>query len=314
MRQIVIMALLLLQTIVVSAQEKIETIFKIVLNNPSTEILYNSNFDVVCPDSSVSYCKYIEFTLPTSNKKLFNEIEKVMLNGTMKAYDVYVKKPGSSSQVIKSMKYVYGVNNEYAVELGSYTSHNYYGLCFKDANDPLRRHAYLYISYKEGGKYRCKYYHIYGVIPARFEEYRSKITAHDKPSTKTSVMRTKTYTDGDVVVTTTYDNNGNVKSTQSSTWSVEMDNIKTDTDFMLQFGNMRSAFLDAIKDADSKTLQTGIVVKLVRMCKEYSKLLTQNEKKTCMNSINEMKDTLKKTNADTFMDGMLTEAWIALSK
>ena len=81
-----------------------------------------------------------------------------------------------------------------------------------------------------------------------------------------------------------------------------------------QFGNMRAAFLDAIKDADTKTLQTGIVVKLASMCKEYSKLLTDNEKKTCMNSINEMKDTLKKVNADTFMDGMLQEAWIALSK
>ena len=143
---------------------------------------------------------------------------------------------------------------------------------------------------------------------------RRKISASNKPTTKTSVVRTKTYTDGDVVVTTTYDNNGNVKSTQSSTWSAEMNNIKTDTDFMLQFGNMRVAFLDAIKDAGAKTLQTGIVVKMARMCKEYSKLLTQNEKKTCMNSINEMKDKLKKTNADTFMDGMLQEAWIALSK
>ena len=117
-----------------------------------------------------------------------------------------------------------------------------------------------------------------------------------------------------MVVTTTYDNNGNVKSTQLSTWSAEMNNIKTDTDFMLQFGNMRVAFLDAIKDAGAKTLQTGIVVKMARMCKEYSKLLTQNEKKTCMYSINEMKEKLKKTNADTFMDGMLQEAWIALSK
>lgn len=313
MRQIVIMAILLLQTVVVSAQEKIETIFKIVLHDPSTEVLSNSNFNVDCPDSSVSYCKYTEFTLPTSKKKLFKEIERVMINGTMKAYDVFVRKPGSVS-ISKKSKYSYGVNNEYAVELGSYTSRNYYGLCFKDANDPLRRHAYLYVWYKEGGKYHCHYYHIYGVNPARFEEYKSSINAPKKKTTKTSVVRTKTYSDGDVVVTTTYDNNGNITSTQSSPWSVEMNNIKTDTDFMLQFGNMRAAFLDAIKEADTKTLQTGIVVKLASMCKEYSKLLTDNEKKTCMNSINEMKDTLKKVNTDTFMDGMLQEAWIALSK
>ena len=313
MRQIVIMAILLLQTVAVLAQEKIETIFKIVLNNPSTEVLSNTNFNVDCPDGSVSYCKYTEFTLPKNKKKLFVEIEKVMLNATLKAYDVYVKKPGSNSQLVKNNRYMYGVNNEYSVLLGANKSHYYYGLCFNDANDPLRRHAYLYIWFKDGSNYHCYYYHIYGVNPARFEEYKSSINALKK-TTKTSVVRTKTYSDGDVVVTTTYDNNGNVTSTQSIPWSVEMNNIKTDTDFMLQFGNMRAAFLDAIKDADSKTLQTGIVVKLARMCKEYSKLLTDNEKRTCRNSINEMKDTLKKVNADTFMDGMLQEAWIALSK
>ena len=313
MRQIVIMAILLLQTVAVLAQEKIETIFKIVLNNPSTEVLSNTNFNVDCPDGSVSYCKYTEFTLPKNKKKLFVEIEKIMLNATQKAYDVYVKKPGSNSQLVKNNRYMYGVNNEYSVQLGANKSHYYYGLCFNDANDPLRRHAYLYIWFKDGSNYHCYYYHIYGVNPARFEEYKSSINALKK-TTKTSVVRTKTYSDGDVVVTTTYDNNGNVTSTQSSPWSVEMNNIKTDTDFMLQFGNMRAAFLGAIKDADSKTLQTGIVVKLARMCKEYGKLLTDNEKRTCRNSINEMKNTLMKANADTFMDGMLQEAWIALSK
>ena len=313
MRQIVIMALLLLQTVAVSAQEKIETIFKIVLNDPSTEVLSNTNFNVNCPDGSVSYCKYTEFKLPTKKKKLFGEIEKVMLNATLKAYDVYIKKPGSNAQLVKNNKYVYGVNNEYSVQLGINKSHYYYGLCFNDANDPLRRHAYLYIWFKDGSNYHCYYYHIYGVNPARFEEYKSSINA-PKKTTKTSVVRTKTYSDGDVFVTTTYDNNGNVTSTQSIPWSVEMNNIKTDTDFMLQFGNMRAAFLDAIKDADTKTLQTGIVVKLARMCKEYGKLLTDNEKRTCRNSINEMKNTLMKANADTFMDGMLQEAWIALSK
>ncbi|WP_308264283.1 hypothetical protein [Prevotella sp.] len=313
MRQIVIMAILLLQTVAVLAQEKIETIFKIVLNDPSTEVLSNTNFNVDCPDGSVSYCKYTEFTLPKNKKKLFVEIEKIMLNATQKAYDVYVKKPGSNSQLVKNNRYMYGVNNEYSVQLGANKSHYYYGLCFNDANDPLRRHAYLYIWFKDGSNYHCYYYHIYGVNPARFEEYKSSINA-PKKTTKASVVRTKTYSDGDVVVTTTYDNNGNVTSTQSSPWSVEMNNIKTDTDFMLQFGNMRAAFLDAIKAADSKTLQTGIVVKLARMCKEYSKLLTDNEKRTCRNSINEMKNTLMKANADTFMDGMLQEAWIALSK
>ncbi len=126
MRQIVIMAILLLQTVAVLAQEIIERIFKIVLNNPSTEVLSNTNFNVDCPDGSVSYCKYTEFTLPKNKKKLFVEIEKVMLNATQKAYDVYVKKPGSNSQLVKNNRYMYGVNNEYSVQLGANKSHYYY--------------------------------------------------------------------------------------------------------------------------------------------------------------------------------------------
>ena len=119
MRQIVIMALLLLQTVAVLAQEKIETIFKIVLNDPSTEVLSNTNFNVGCPDGSVSYCKYTEFKLPTKKKKLFGEIEKVMLNATLKAYDVYIKKPGSNAQLVKNNKYVYGVKTSTAYSLVS---------------------------------------------------------------------------------------------------------------------------------------------------------------------------------------------------
>ena len=90
--------------------------------------------------------------------------------------------------------------------------------------------------------------------------------------------------------------------------------VKNDIDFMLQFGNLRAAFLDAIKDADAKMLQTGIVVKIARLCREHSKLLTDNEKQTCTSIIDEMKSTLKKVNPDTFMDGVLQEARIAVAK
>lgn len=65
---------------------------------------------------------------------------------------------------------------------------------------------------------------------------------------------------------------------------------------------------------EAKTLQTGIVVKLTRLCKEHSKLLTSNEKTTCINSLQEMSKTMQKTNPDSFMDGMLREAINALKK
>ena len=227
---------------------------------------------------------------------------------------MFIKKPGTSSFASNRL-YDYGANNEYSVELGARNSHIYYGLCFKDPADSMRRHAYLAVWFKDNRKYHCYYYHIYGVMPARFKEFKSGVRGALKPINKGSMLRTQTVLDDNGVTTTTYDNDGNVGVFMSRSFSSVMANeVKTDIDFMLMFGNLRAAFLDAIKDADAKTLQTGIVVKIARLCREHSKLLTDNEKQTCTSIIDEMKSTLKKVNPDTFMDGVLQEARIAVAK
>lgn len=180
--------------------------------------------------------------------------------------------------------------------------------------DSMRRHAYLAVWFKDSSKFHCYYYHIYGVMPARFKEFKSGVRGA-KPINKGSMLRTQTVLDDNGVTTTTYDNDGNVRVFNSRSFSSAMANeVNNDIDFMLLFGNLRAAFLDAIKDADAKTLQTGIVVKIARLCREHSKLLTDNEKQTCTSIIDEMKSTLKKVNPDTFMDGVLQEARIAVAK
>ena len=261
----------------------------------------------------MSYCKFTEFTVPAKKKKLFAQIEKELLLAKSDAYNVYIKKPGSSSLATNRL-YDYGANNEYSVELGAHKSHVYYGLCFTDPADSMRRHAYLAVWFKDSSKFHCYYYHIYGVMPARFKEFKSGVRGA-KPINKGSMLRTQTVLDDNGVTTTTYDNDGNVRVFNSRSFSSAMANeVKNDIDFMLMFGNLRAAFLDAIKDADAKTLQTGIVVKIARLCREHSKLLTDNEKQTCTSIIDEMKSTLKKVNPDTFMDGVLQEARIAVAK
>lgn len=314
MRQILIMAIFLVQAFVASAQSNIEKVFKIVLNDPSTEVLSSSDYNVVCADSGVSYCKFTEFTVPAKKKKLFAQIEKELLLAKSDAYNVFIKKPGSSS-LTSNRLYDYGANNEYSVELGAHKSHVYYGLCFKDPADSMRRHAYLAVWFKDSRKYHCYYYHIYGVMPARFKEFKSGVRGALKSLNKGTSLRTQTVLDDNGVTTTTYDNDGNVRVFNSRSFPSATNNeVKTDIDFMLLFGNLRAAFLDAIKDADAKTLQTGIVVKIARLCREHSKLLTDNEKQTCTSIIDEMKSTLKKVNPDTFMDGVLQEARIAVAK
>ena len=120
------MAILMLQTFAASAQSNIEKVFKIVLHDPSVEILANTDYNVVCLDSAPSYCKFTEFTIPTKKKKLFAQIEKELLLEKANAYDVFIKKPGCSSSLTDNRIYAYGANNEYSVELGAHKSHIYY--------------------------------------------------------------------------------------------------------------------------------------------------------------------------------------------
>lgn len=316
MKQLLVMAFVLLHTTVASAQQGIENFFKSVMFDDGVEVLAKSEKNVDCPDGGASYCKFMEFVIPGKKKSLLKQAEKTMTFNQTKAYSNYVKKENSNSSLaaVKGMEYLYGANNEYKVILGSNKTHNYYGQCFTDPTDSIRRHAYCFVWFKDAANYHCYYYHIYGVKPSVFDPDRDGAVM--KLGGKSGRgAHTRTISDGKMVVTQTYDSDGNLIRSESLPQSLATGTeVNTDTDFMLQFGNLRSAFLDAIKDAEAKTLQTGIVVKIVRLCKEHGKLLSENEKHTCVNSIVEMSNTLKKTNADTFMDGMLQEAKNVLSK
>ena len=308
MKKILIVALVLLQTAAVSAQQQTEAYIKKILSVPGVETLGKNDSQADLSDVTVSYCKFVEFTMPSKKKSLLENMERAVIADQSKAYSVYVRKPGSNSNGQRKQAYDYGANNEYSVTLGTYPSHNYYGMCFADPNDSIRRHAYCFVWFKDGGNYHCYYYHIYGVKPSEFAAYKE---CRQKKSP--GRVRTSSYSDGTVVITQTYDSDGNVVSMTTAPQQSAVD-VKTDIDFMLQFGNLRAAFLDAIKDADAKTLQTGIVVKIVRLCKEKGKILSANEKRTCIDSIADMYSVLRKTNDDSFMAGMLQEARIVLSK
>ena len=315
MKQFIVMLFVLSQAVAASAQRSIDGLFNVMLLDDKVETLTKTDRSFDCPDGGVSYCKFTEFLIPEKKKSLLTQVETIFAHGDKNAYSTYVQKANSnrSLSVSNGSNYVYGPSNEYKVTMGGNKSHNYYSQCFIDANDSIRRHAYCFVWFKDAGNYHCYYYHIYGVNPSRQRDYSELVAQKTGKGTRT--VRTRTFSDGKTVVTQTYDSDGTLVRTESLPQSLSMGvDIKSDSDFMLQFGNLRAAFLDAVKDAEAKTLQTGIVVKIARMCKEHVNLLSANEKRTCINSINEMSNTLRKTNADTFMDGMLQEARIVLSK
>lgn len=305
------MAVVLLHGFTASAQQTIEQTVKSVLANKSVVIVGQSTQNDGLDDGTMGYCRFTEFTVPEKKNDVIERLMNLFEDYKQKAYYSFVKYPDFTNSVYETMNFSYGAHNECAVTLGTYKSHTYYGLCFRDRGDDAHRHAHCLVWFKDGKKYHCYYYHIYGMDPSYSQSNGSGESS--KPSSKQTTVSTRTYTDGNMVVTQTYDADGNVVRVQTAPQTSEME-IKTDTDFMLQFGNMRVAFLNAIKDADAKILQTGLVVKIVRLCKENGKLLTANERSTCVNSLNEMSNTLRKTNPDSFMEGMLNEARNALAK
>ena len=97
--------------------------------------------------------------------------------------------------------------------------------------------------------------------------------------------------------------------------TVKPSKVTNDVEFMTQFGLLRVAFLDAIKDPSQKMLQVGLATKIVALCKDHSSLLTYGERTTCKNTILDMTNIMNKTvRGDIYLEGMLKQAIDYLGK
>lgn len=77
-------------------------------------------------------------------------------------------------------------------------------------------------------------------------------------------------------------------------------------DFLKRFGNLRVAYYAVLDEGGSNklTICTGIVNKILELCKSYGSLLNESEKVTCMDSIKEM----QKRSKDNYLKALLNEA------
>ena len=303
MKQMIITTVALLATTNLQAQETFQKTYQEVLKNSAVILLSHSDYQDR-PDFPTTYCKFTEFQIPVRNESLVSQLEQAILSEQHQAYSFYVKKPDGGRLTLSStMRYVYGPNNEYAVLLGTQKSHYYYGACFKEPTDSLRRHAYLFVWFKEGKHFHCYYYHIYGKNPNFLKSLRPLESTSEK-----RVGSRRATISGNTLVVEEYDGQGKLKSLKSEPLADGEQKIGNDVEFMTQFGLLRAAFLDAIKDADQKMMQVGIAGKMVTLCKNHGNLLTTVERQTCKKALADLRATVGKTLPDTFLDGMLLQA------
>lgn len=253
---------------------------------------------------------YCYCTVLRVNKKHFSKIRKVEEAFEIDAADGYRFVYQGKNQPTERYNVSYGPNQEYNILFCSNPRHNYWLLFVNDKGNADKRFVYAMVWYDEGDAMRCLLYRIYGNKPKNQSDTWDSLKKLSslKKLKNIDLSSATTIVDGNEVRVIT---NGNGTNMDIDT---NIENISTDSDFMILFGNLRMAFLDAIKHDEQKPLQTGIAVRLVQLCKKHVKLLSLNERNTCLSSLADMRNKLQKTNPDPFIKGMLEEATITLSK
>lgn len=323
MKQIILTMVAMWATVSASAQETIQDAYQKVIGNSAVELLSRSDYQDRT-DSPTTYCKFTEFKIPESNKNLIKQMEQAMLKDQDHAYSFFIRKPEAKMNTLNTKKVVYGPNNEYGVTLGSNKSHYYYSTFFKEPSDSTRRHAYAFVWFKEGKDFHCYYYHIYGMTPEA-----AKSVTMNSLSSFAKGNRIRSTLSGNTLIIERYDEQGNKNLQQVSVSddsktaddlsvndvTAKPSKVTNDVEFMTQFGLLRVAFLDAIKDPSQKMLQVGLATKIVALCKDHSNLLTYGERTTCKNTILDMTNIMNKTvRGDIYLEGMLKQAIDYLGK
>lgn len=273
----------MMMSILASAQESIEQLFRS-LDTRGDKTLLSKNHYEDNIDTPTTFCRYEEIMM---TKKAFGKLEDEFVKtftNEKDAYKLYRMTQDAPRTFKSSLSVPYGTQNEYSVTFGSHSDHNYLVALFYDKAKTDKRHAYALVWYNKGDNVIILHYHIYGNDP-----------------TKVSNTRVITY-DGKQII----DNNGYVITGLKDLEPT----INDDLDFMKRFGTLRASFIST--GVDKTLVLYGLVVKIAELCKNHGKLLTDNERTTCDKSLAELIKNYSL--GDPYISGMLEEARIALKK
>ena len=291
-----------------TAQTNVKKAMDDLMNNKSAVRVLTNNYEHDMGGGAETYCHYtvLQFNLRKQADKMIAKVEEAFDKDAHAAFYTMLQTP--KIQTGERISVTYGPNLEYGVTFGTKKAHNYRLICTEDPANAAKRHAYAMVWYYEGSGVRCLLYHIYGQRPdkkagMRLTSLQDYLSAGNLPSS---------WGNGTAVVDDSMVRMVTANGSSIVTADASIGKVADDADFLLLFGNLRVAFLDAIKDSEKKVLQTGIAMKLMKLCKAHATLLNEREKTTCRTSLAEMRKTLQKTLPDTFIDGILVEAGEAL--
>lgn len=283
------------------------------INNAIDDFVNNKNYEeyikkeVTMEQNGLtdkSYCYAYTFEIPANKSKALNRIYEAFNKDASNAYNLAKRSSGISNEEL--LRIGYGRDLDKSIVFGKHIDHNYEVMLFRDSNDSLYRYVYA-IVWKE----KVKEDKVWGII--------YKVYGKDPKKVNSTFTRTIIKSNGEII--TINNKNGQIITHQSEPLSsnnkVYTNNpnviistgdtpIKTNMDFLRRFGNLRVAYY-AVQDeggTNKLTICTGIVNKILELCKSSGNLLSESEKTVCIDSMKEIQKHCK----DNYLKALLNEA------
>ena len=166
-----ILLIAMMMSIVASAQESIEQLFRS-LDTRGDKTLLSKNHYEDNIDNPTTFCRYEEIMM---TKKAFGKLEDEFVKtftNEKDAYKLYRMTQDAPRTFKSSLSVPYGTQNEYSVTFGSHSDHNYLVALFYDKAKTDKRHAYALVWYNKGDNVIILHYHIYGNDPTKVSNTR----------------------------------------------------------------------------------------------------------------------------------------------
>lgn len=262
------------------------------------------------------YNKQYDFTIPEKRSKAFEKFNQALRQNSPKATNWLLKKAGSESSA--RLAVAYGEGSSSVITFGSHKENNYNVQIFRSQQDTTMRTAYALVWHTDKDYIVGTVYKIYGKMPhCRSSRPSTRIilngfgTADADSSasagTSTTASTTTMTTSSGRTVTINSDGSmvvdGRVYRFGSDAMGVEVP--QSSSDFIQQFTNLSTLFLTYASSFDAYktqvTVSTGDVTKrvnlltgtanrIMRLCKDYGRLLSKADRQVVGSGIDQMMD------------------------
>lgn len=243
-------------------------------------------------NNASSFYKY-DFELPKSKIKKFGILKQAFNKDAPKAYKVQVRNAGVSSSELASIGY--GKNLDKTYSFGSYIKRNYMIMYVRDPQDNNRRSVYAIVWYdgKKKGSLAGSVVTFSSLDPQKLtKSMRQNDLSKQYESLKDLPERLEGLKD----------------LPERLEGLSQLTQVNSSMDFLQRFGSLRAIYKKSVASHEELDIQTGIVNRILSLCKNYGNLLSKSERTVCAEGL----DELRKISTDKYLAALLDEAVISV--